>query len=205
MTGWDPTAALLGIVRFREESDLDAVIASLDEAGVPLLEVTLDTPGALRAIERFARAGRSIGAGTVRSPDDVSRGVDAGARFVVSPGIIPEVIERAVRLGVDVVPGALTPTEILRAHSLGAAAVKLFPAGSVGPPYVRAVRGPIPDIPLVPTGGIGLEEVGAYLDAGASCVGLGSSLVGSAPPAGEGDLGRIADRARAAVAATARP
>jgi 2-dehydro-3-deoxyphosphogluconate aldolase/(4S)-4-hydroxy-2-oxoglutarate aldolase len=205
VTGWDPNARLLGIIRYRVAGELDAVLEALIAAAVPLLEVTLDTPGALAAIERSSARGHVIGAGTVLSADDVSRSVEAGARFVVSPGLLPDVVERATLVGVDVVPGAFTPTEILRARSLGATAVKLFPAGVGGPPYVRSLLAPLPDVRLVPTGGVDLGDVAAYLEAGASCVGLGSALVGAAPPSGDEELARIAGRARAAVAAAARP
>ena len=135
--------------------------------------MTLDTPGALDAVERGRRSGWSIGVGTVLEPDQVNRSVDAGAAFVVSPDVVPGVIERALELGVDIVPGAFTSTEVMRAHSMGVSAVKLFPASLGGPGYVRALLGPLAAVPLVPTGGIAIEEVGAYLAAGAACVGLG--------------------------------
>jgi 2-dehydro-3-deoxyphosphogluconate aldolase/(4S)-4-hydroxy-2-oxoglutarate aldolase len=144
--------------------------------------------------------------GTVLEADHVDRSVDAGATFVVSPGIVPEVIERARTLGVDVVPGVFTPTEVIRARAMGVTAVKLFPASVGGPGYVRALRGPFADVPLVPTGGIAIGDVGAYLAAGATCVGLGGALVGEEPPSDDEELDAIAERAAAAVtAAGARP
>jgi 2-dehydro-3-deoxyphosphogluconate aldolase/(4S)-4-hydroxy-2-oxoglutarate aldolase len=142
-----------------------------------------------------------VGVGTVVTADDVDVASDAGAAFVVSPAVVPAMMLRAVDVGIDAIPGAFTPTEILQARDLGATAVKLFPAPVGGPAYVRALRGPIPTVPFVTTGGVGLDDVGAYLDAGATCVGLGSELVGRTPPAGENDLAAIAERAAKAVAA----
>jgi 2-dehydro-3-deoxyphosphogluconate aldolase / (4S)-4-hydroxy-2-oxoglutarate aldolase len=202
--GWDPSARLLGIVRYHAPGDLDPVIEALFDAGVPLVEVTLDTPGALDAVARWRAAGRAVGTGTVVSGEQVDASVDAGAAFVVSPGVAEDVIERARGLGVDVVLGAFTPTEVLRARELGAAAVKLFPASTGGPAHVRALRGPLADVPLVPTGGIGVEDVTVYLEAGASCVGLGGALVGAAAPTRASELDAISARAAAAVAAADR-
>lgn len=201
MAGWDPTATLLGIVRFRHPGDLDGALGALVRGGIELVEVTLDTPGALDAVERGRRAGWSIGVGTVLEPGQVDLAVDAGAAFVVSPGIVPEVVARALGAGVDVVPGAFTPTEIIRAHAMGAAAVKVFPASVGGPGYLHALRGPLAHVPLVPTGGIAIEEIGAYLAAGAVCVGLGSALVGEEPPRDDAEVDAIAGRAAGAVAA----
>jgi len=205
VAAWDASARLLGIVRYRMAGNLDGALEALVSGGIGLVEVTLDTPGALDAVERGSRSGRSIGVGTVLEPDQVSRSVDAGAAFVVSPGILPDVIDRAIELGIDVVPGAFTATEIIRAHATGAVAVKVFPASVGGPSYLRALRGPLPDVPLVPTGGITIDEIGAYLAAGAVCVGLGGALVGEEPPASTAALDTIAERVRAAVAAVAAP
>jgi 2-dehydro-3-deoxyphosphogluconate aldolase/(4S)-4-hydroxy-2-oxoglutarate aldolase len=205
VAGWDASARLLGIVRYRTPGDLDGALEALIRGGVGSVEVTLDTPGALEAVKRGAGSGWTIGVGTILEPDEVDRSVEAGAAFVVSPGTIPDVIERALELGVDVVPGALTPTEVIRAHTSGAVAVKVFPASVAGPSYLRALRGPLPDVPLVPTGGIAIEEVGAYLAVGAVCVGLGGALVGDAPPASDEELDAIAVRAQTAVAAITNP
>lgn len=200
MAGWNASAKVLGIVRYRSAGDIEAAVEALVRGGIEAVEVTLDTPGALEAVERGRRTGVSIGVGTVLEPDQVSRCVDAGAAFVVSPGIVTGVIERALALDIDIVPGAFTPTEIIRAHSSGAAAVKVFPASLGGADYLRALRGPLPDVPLVPTGGIGIEEVGDYLAAGAVCVGLGAALVGREPPANASEADAIAERTAVAVA-----
>jgi 2-dehydro-3-deoxyphosphogluconate aldolase/(4S)-4-hydroxy-2-oxoglutarate aldolase len=203
VTGWDPSARLLAIVRYQGGGEPDPAIEAVVGAGVPLVEITLDTPGALEVVTRWSEAGRPVGVGTAVSPQQVDAAVDAGASFIVSPGILEPVIERALELGVDVVPGAFTPTEVLRARELGAVAVKLFPASTGGPAHVRALRGPLPDVPLVPTGGIGVEDVTSYLEAGASCVGLGGALVGAAAPTSAAEVEAISARAAAAVAAAA--
>jgi len=203
VAGWDASARLLGIVRYRDPGDVDGALEALVHGGIGLVEVTLDTPGALDAVERGRRSGWSIGVGTVLAPDQVNRSFDAGAAFVVSPGIVPGVVERALELGVDVVPGAFTPTEVIRAHAMGVSAVKLFPASTGGPSYLRSLLGPLAGVPLVPTGGIAIEEVSAYLTAGAACVGLGGALVGQKPPTNDTEVGAIAERAAAAVAAIA--
>jgi 2-dehydro-3-deoxyphosphogluconate aldolase/(4S)-4-hydroxy-2-oxoglutarate aldolase len=130
----------------------------------------------------------------------VDRAADAGARFVVSPSVDVAVIEAAARHGIASYPGALTPTEISTAWSAGATAVKLFPAGALGPSYLTAVRAPLPDVPLIPTGGIALEEAGTWLAAGAVAVGVGSPLIGDALATG-GDLDALAQRAQAVCAA----
>lgn len=203
MAGWDASARLLGIVRYRDAGDVEGALGALVRAGIELVEVTLDTPGALDAVERGRRSGWSIGVGTVLTPDDVNRSLDMGAAFVVTPGVVSGVIERALELGVDAVPGAFTPTEVIRAHAMGVSAVKLFPASLGGPGYVRALLGPLAGVPLVPTGGIAIQEVNAYLDAGATCVGLGGALAGERPPANDAELDAITERAMAAVAAIA--
>ena len=198
---WSGSARLLAVCRFREAADLDAVFAALRRGGIDLIEVTLDTPSALEAVDRARLAGTPVGVGTAISEDDVRASASAGAAFVVGPATIPPMIRTAVELGIDAIPGAFTPTEILRARDLGATAVKLFPATVGGPAYVRALRGPIPDVPFVPSGGIEIEDVGAYLDAGATCVALGSTLVGRTAPSGRDDLDQIVERAAKAVAA----
>lgn len=191
---------VLAIVRYRQGGNVWAALEVLADAGIPLLEVTVDTPGALDAVRTAADAGRTIGVGTVMTPDQVRASRDAGASFVVSPACLPDVIETALDVGVEPIPGTLSPTELVTALRAGATAVKVFPAAPVGgPSYVRALRGPFPDVPLLPTGGIDPEDVPGYLDAGATCVGLGSVLVGGAPPASAADLEGIATRAAAVM------
>jgi 2-dehydro-3-deoxyphosphogluconate aldolase / (4S)-4-hydroxy-2-oxoglutarate aldolase len=195
---------LLGIVRFSVPGDLGGTVQALISSGIELVEITLDTPGALESIERTAATGTTVGAGTVVRPDQVRACAEAGARFVVSPGCLPDVVGQAHTLGLAAIPGTLTPTEILTATSLGAEAVKLFPASLGGPDYLRSLRSPFPSVRFVPTGGIELEQIPAYLEAGATCIGLGASLVGRAPVTSTKDLRAIEERAERAVALATR-
>jgi len=172
-----------GIVAiFRGETDEARLIETCDalvEAGVAAVEITLDSPGALATIEQFARRfeGRAhVGAGTVLDAEAVHQAVQAGASFIVAPGLDDATVRAAQGSATPVLPGVFTATEALTARRLDCLAVKLFPAGPVGPGYVKALRGPIADVAIVPTGGIGLADVRAYLDAGAHAVGLGSAL-----------------------------
>jgi 2-dehydro-3-deoxyphosphogluconate aldolase / (4S)-4-hydroxy-2-oxoglutarate aldolase len=197
------TTRVVAILRAEDASRAEEVVDVLLENGIRSLELTLTTKGALDVVERLAATvphGTDLGVGTVLTADDVDRAVDAGARFVVSPSVVPPVIEAAVRRGIASYPGAFTPTEIHTAWTAGASAVKLFPGGTLGPGYLKAVRAPLPDIPLVPTGGVAIEAVDAWLDAGAVAVGLGSPLIGDAM-APDGDLDGLAERARAVCAA----
>jgi 2-dehydro-3-deoxyphosphogluconate aldolase / (4S)-4-hydroxy-2-oxoglutarate aldolase len=194
-------AGIVAVLRASDAGRFERVAEVLVEAGVTCVEFTLTSRGAVEALRRFAArmpAGVTLGAGTVLEPEIADAAIDAGASYLVSPTVGLDVIERARRRGVAALPGAFTPTEILRAWRAGADAVKLFPASVGGPAYLRAVKAPLPEVPLVPTGGVGLEEIGRYLDAGALAVGLGGPLVGDA---GEGgDLGALRRRADAAVA-----
>ena len=191
---------MIAIVRFHGGGDLAGTLAALERGGIDLAEITLDTPGALAAVADAASAGRTVGVGTVLTADQARASADAGARFVVSPGLVSEVVETALELGLEPLPGVLTPSELIAATSLGARVVKLFPVSTGGPALVRALRGPFPDVPIVPTGGIRIEEIGAYLDAGAIAVALGSELVGRAAPVSDEELGRIEAQAALAVA-----
>jgi 2-dehydro-3-deoxyphosphogluconate aldolase / (4S)-4-hydroxy-2-oxoglutarate aldolase len=197
---------VVAILRAENADRAEAVADVLVEAGVRSLELTLTTRGALEVVERLAARlpdEVEVGAGTVLTAQEVDRSVDAGAVFVVSPTVEEEVIAAALRRGVASYPGAFTPTEIGGAWRAGASAVKLFPAGTLGPGYLKAVRAPLPDIPLVPTGGIDAAAVGDWLRAGALAVGMGGPLIGDALEPG-GDLRALADRARAVVEAAGR-
>ena len=146
--------------------------------GLPLLELTLTTPGALPAIEALAQDESClVGGGTILSPADVERVADAGGRFVLSPVFDAEVLAAARASGLLYVPGAATPKEILTAHRAGAKLVKVFPAGPLGgPDFLRFVRGPLPQVPLVPTSGPNAENLYEYLQAGAVAVGVGREI-----------------------------
>jgi 2-dehydro-3-deoxyphosphogluconate aldolase/(4S)-4-hydroxy-2-oxoglutarate aldolase len=196
------SSRVLGIVRFREPGDVDGVLAALAEGGVGLLEVTIDTPGALEAVSA-AGIGHALGVGTIQTSEQVKRCADAGARFIVSPGFDPEVLEAGHELGLEVIGGFLTATELMTAERAGCDALKLFPASLGGPAYLRALRGPFPDAAIVPTGGLGLDDVLPYLEAGATCVGLGAAMTGNAPPRSDRDLEAMSDAARRASRAAA--
>ncbi|MEV6423558.1 bifunctional 4-hydroxy-2-oxoglutarate aldolase/2-dehydro-3-deoxy-phosphogluconate aldolase [Streptomyces sp. NPDC051662] len=187
---------VVAILRSGAADRFPPVADTLRQAGVRAVEFTLTTPGVLNALREYAQSppdGLALGAGTITTPREAEAAVAAGARYLITPATQPAVIAEARRLGVPVLPGALTPTEILTAWQAGASMVKLFPASVGGPEYVRAVRAPLPDVPLVPTGGIGLEEAPAYLRAGATALGMGSPLVGDACEGG--DLTALAERA----------
>ncbi|HEY8018253.1 MAG TPA: bifunctional 4-hydroxy-2-oxoglutarate aldolase/2-dehydro-3-deoxy-phosphogluconate aldolase [Actinomycetota bacterium] len=194
------TAPVVGIVRSREPGDLVGLVEAIVGGGVPLAEITIDTPGALEAIRRLADAGHTVGVGTVLTADQVAACADAGATFIVSPAVVPAVIEAALARGLDPIPGALSPTELVAATAAGARAVKIFPSAPVGgPAYLRALRGPFPDVDLVATGGIGIEDVRDYLDAGATSVGLADSLVGDVLPSSDDELAAVGRRAARAM------
>lgn len=189
---------VVAILRAEHAGRAEAVVDVLVENGIRCLELTLTTQGALETVERLAGrvpAGVELGVGTVLTAADVDRCVDAGARFVVAPSVDHRVVEAALRRGIASYPGAMTPTEIHSAWTAGASAVKLFPAGTLGIGHLTAVRAPLPHIPLVPTGGVGVESVGAWLAAGAVAVGMGGPLIGDALAPG-GDLRGLAERTR---------
>lgn len=148
------------------------------KGGLSVLEITLTTPGALEAIEVMAKQpGVIAGGGTVLTPEDARRVAAAGGRFALSPVFDAAVVDEAHRLGLLAVPGTSTPTEILAAHRHGVRLVKVFPAAALGgAAYIRAVRGPLPGIPLVPTNGVTAENVADYLQAGAVAVGVGGDV-----------------------------
>ncbi len=193
---------VVAILRGRRAERLDDVIAVLVDAGIRSVEVTLNTPGALDAIRRAVRRYEpevAVGAGTVRTVGDLEAAVEAGAGFLVSPHTDPALGARARKLDVPYLPGALTPTEIVAAWAAGASAVKLFPARLGGPRYLRDLREPLHDIPIVPTGGVSAENVADWLAAGAVAVGVGGTLIGDALDGG--DLAAFAARATELVKA----
>ncbi len=150
----------------------------LVRAGIRSLEITMDSPDAGESIELLSQSIEDalIGAGTVRSSSDLNRASGAGASFFFSPVLQPELIQKATDRGQTLIPGCLTPTEVFRAHEAGAAGVKIFPATPLGPSYVRSVGNPLPDLPIIPTGGIDDTNVADFLRAGAAAVGIGSFL-----------------------------
>jgi 2-dehydro-3-deoxyphosphogluconate aldolase/(4S)-4-hydroxy-2-oxoglutarate aldolase len=174
---------IIPVIRAPTAEAAIAVVEALHEGGLEIAEITMTVPNAIHAIGAVAKrfAGKVVvGAGTITDAESARRAIDAGAEFVVTPCLIPEVIDVVKRADVAVLPGALTPTEVFNAFRLGGDMVKVFPAGSVGgAAYLRALRGPFPDIPLVPTGGVTLQNLGEMFRAGAVAVGVGTELVSS--------------------------
>ncbi|ADV63960.1 2-keto-3-deoxy-phosphogluconate aldolase [Isosphaera pallida ATCC 43644] len=171
---------LVAVVRSERADRLVGVLEALAEGGVDVAEVTFTVPNALEVIqEARRRLGDRIklGAGTVLDPETARAALLAGASFVVAPTLNLEVIRLCRRHGAVVMPGAFTPTEILTAWEAGADVVKLFPADVGGPAYLKAIRAPLPQVKLMPTGGVDLTTARAFLDAGACCLGVGSALV----------------------------
>lgn len=171
---------ILPVVRAASGAEAIAVGDALGEGGIRALEITMTVPGAVNVIaEAVARYGDEflIGAGTVLDAEQARACLDAGARFVVSPIVDAETIAVCREANVPVLPGALTPTEVVQAWRAGADFVKVFPCSAVGgASYIKALKAPLPHIPLVPTGGVTLETIGAFFAAGASAVGVGGDL-----------------------------
>ncbi len=171
-------------VRLTESAPLLDVCRAAARGGLPLLEITLTTPGALDAVAELARdPNLLVGGGTVLEPEQARAVARAGGRFALSPVFDPAVLAEARSLGLLYVPGAATPAEILAAHRAGAPLVKVFPAGPLGgPEFLRLVRGPLPDIPLVPTSGPTSENLAEYLAAGAVAIGVGREVLPAGSP-----------------------
>jgi 2-dehydro-3-deoxyphosphogluconate aldolase/(4S)-4-hydroxy-2-oxoglutarate aldolase len=197
-------SGVVAVLRAATADGFSAVADVLVDAGVTALEVTLTSRGALSAIAGLIRqlpSGIVVGAGTVLTADDAKASVDAGAAFLVSPVLVPEVVAAGTASGVPAYPGALTPTEVFIASRGGAPMIKLFPASTVGPRYLKDLHGPLAGVRIMPTGGVELADIAAWLNAGAVCVGLGGPLLGDA--AAGGSLAGLRDRARRAVDAVA--
>lgn len=186
---------VIAVLRGLNPDRVDTVAQILREAGMGAIEVTMDSPEAARSIERLAHSGPSVGAGTVMSVAEAETAVAAGATFLVAPHTDQTVVRWAVERGIPMIPGALTPTEVMAAWDAGVAAVKVFPASVGGPAFLKALRGPLGGIPLIPTGGITAENAGAFLDSGAVAVGLGGWLTDHP------DLEVVAERAASAIQA----
>lgn len=171
---------VVAIVRVGSAQEAVEVCGAIAKGGVKPIEVTMTVPGAIDAIKEFKSAMKSevlVGAGTVLDPETARAVILAGAEFVVSPNLNLKVIEVCHRYGKVVIPGTLTPTEILTAWEAGADIVKVFPAGALGPRYLRDIKGPFPQIRLTPTGGVNLENTPDFIRAGAVAVSVGTSLV----------------------------
>ena len=176
-------AGIVAVIRMKEPGKLRAVVDAIADGGIRALEVTMTVPGAVELIRQLAPtlpAGFILGAGTVLDGETVARVIDAGAQFVVSPVFRRSVIDACHASNVPALPGCYTPTEILDAWEAGADVVKVFPATSLGPGFLKDVRGPLPQIKLMPTGGVTLDNAGDWIRAGAVAVGIGTALLDAA-------------------------
>ena len=196
---------VVAVIRMKDAARLADVAAALGRGGVKALEVTMTVPGAVEIIREMARTkapGTLVGAGTVLDAGTATDVIAAGADFVVSPTSDMETIRACRDAGVLVAPGAFTPTEIIAAWRAGADIVKVFPATSLGPQFFRDLRGPLPQVRLMPTGGVTVENAREFLAAGAAAVGIGTALV-DAKAVEAGDWAALEERARRLMASLA--
>lgn len=194
----------VGVVRTDDHKRAETIAHALIAGGLNAVEITANTPGAFQIIHGLAKAHptAALGIGTIRSVEEVERAKKANARFVVSPHVDPAIVKRAGELDLVSIPGAMTPTEMLRARAAGADVVKIFPIDAVGgPTFVQRVRGPLPDVPLWVSGNVSIDQIDAYVDAGVSLVGLTSALTADLPDPIEAS---VRARAASAVAAVAK-
>jgi 2-dehydro-3-deoxyphosphogluconate aldolase/(4S)-4-hydroxy-2-oxoglutarate aldolase len=193
---------VIAVLRLDDVARLRPVVDALGEGEIRAVELTLTMPGALEALAALHQSRGDallVGAGSVLDAETARLAILAGARFVVAPTFRPPLVEMCHRYGVVAIPGAYTPTEILTAWEGGADLVKLYPARGLGPDYVKELRGgPLPQVALVPTGGVTVENAGEFLAAGAAAVGVGGALVARDVVA-RGEYGRITDYARRLV------
>src|ERR1700748_565633 len=191
--------ALVPVLRARSAAEGHAVVEAMLAGGVTVVEVTMTVPGAvdlLRALKKEHGSRLLLGSGTVTTAAQAVATIEAGAEFVVSPSLHPEVIATTKLLGKVSIPGALTPTEVITAWNAGADYVKIFPCSALGgASYLRALRAPFPDLKLIPTGGVTLQTAAEFLKAGASALGVGSDLV---------DLTAISDKQPEIISNAAR-
>lgn len=186
------------VIRAESADEATRAVDAIVEGGVNVLEITMTVPGAVGLIEAVRRrdATAIVGAGTVLDPETARACILAGAHFVVSPAVNTATIELCRRYGVPVMPGALTPTEVLTAWTAGADVVKVFPCGSVGgASYIKSLKAPFPQIPLMPTGGVNLKTAADFIRAGSVALGVGADLV-DLKTLREGGAAVITERAR---------
>ncbi len=172
---------VIPVIRVASAEEAMGVAKALKEGGISVIEVTMTVPGAMDVIKEVSQKFKDqvlLGAGTVLDPETARLALINGARFLVTPSLNLATIKMANRYGAVVIPGALTPTEIVTAWEAGADLVKVFPIGQVGgPAYIRAIKAPLPQIPLVPTGGVNLQNAGEFIKAGAAAIAAGGELV----------------------------
>ncbi|MBL1078028.1 bifunctional 4-hydroxy-2-oxoglutarate aldolase/2-dehydro-3-deoxy-phosphogluconate aldolase [Nocardia sp. 2] len=190
---------VLTVVRAPEIPDPVALAETLAENGIRALELTFTTPGVLDCLRKAAAVEAAVvGAGTVLTAEQAAAAIDAGARFLVTPGIREEVADVAARNDIPVVMGAFTPSEVMRAVDLGADAVKIFPAKALGPGYLKDLHGPFPDVELIPSGGVNAANAAEFLAHGAVAVTAGTDVVAPSDVAA-GRWSEIASRAASFV------
>jgi 2-dehydro-3-deoxyphosphogluconate aldolase/(4S)-4-hydroxy-2-oxoglutarate aldolase len=172
---------IVPVVRAASAEEARLAVEAVSEGGIPIVEITMTVPGAVEIIRDLVKTAGSnllVGAGTVLNPEAAMRCLDAGAQFLVSPGLNVATIELAGREGKLIMAGALTPTEVITAWEAGADFVKIFPCGQVGgAKYIKALKGPLPQVQMIPTGGVNLQTAAEFLEAGAAALGVGGELV----------------------------
>jgi len=172
---------VIPVVRASSEEEAISIVEAIKAGGLPMLEITMTVPGAVRVIEQLVKRfgdDAIVGAGTVLDPESARACVHAGAQFIVSPALNLETIACCRELDIAVMPGALTPSEIVLAWNAGADLVKVFPAGAMGgASYIKSLKAPLPQIELVPTGGVTVANAAGFIEAGAAAIGVGADLV----------------------------
>lgn len=190
---------LVAVIRNVKESDVISIGEALLEGGIKVFEITADSPNFLYSIERVkSEFGKevTVGAGTILDPETAKSAINVGAEFIFSPTINIETIKLTKRYGIISIPGAMTPTEILTAFEHGAELIKVFPANIMGPKFIKDVHGPLPQIPLMPTGGVNLDNIQEYFYNGAVAAGLGNALVNTNVTIDKKELLQIRDKAK---------
>ncbi|KTT79931.1 2-dehydro-3-deoxyphosphogluconate aldolase [Mammaliicoccus sciuri] len=171
---------LIAILRNAKPNDILPIVETLYKAGIRAIEVTMNSPKALESIELISNEMKGkvvVGAGTVLDAESARLAILSGATFILSPTVDKETIRMSKKYGAVSIPGAMTPTEILEAYEYGGDIIKVFPTTSLGPEYIKDLQGPLPHIPLLPTGGVSIDNVTDFIKVGAVGVGLGSALV----------------------------
>ncbi len=194
---------IIPVVRASSAHQALLAVEAIRAGGISIVEVTMTVPGAIEVIGQLAKAAGSdvlVGAGTVLDAKTAQQCLDAGAEFLVSPGFDAQTVKFAREKGILVIPGALTPTEIIMAWNAGGDLIKIFPCGTVGgAKYIKALKGPLPQVPMIPTGGVNLDTAADFILAGAEALGVGGELI-SASALKSGKTNEITDAARRFVA-----
>ncbi|MFB5192352.1 bifunctional 4-hydroxy-2-oxoglutarate aldolase/2-dehydro-3-deoxy-phosphogluconate aldolase [Alicyclobacillus fastidiosus] len=191
-------SGIVAVIRGAKPDSILSIAGALRDGGVKALEITVETPNALKVIEQISAELADdviVGAGTVLDAETARAAIMSGAKFIFSPTVNIETIRMAKRYGVVSIPGALTPTEILMAYECGADIIKVFPAHIFGPQYLKDLKGPLPHIPLMPTGGVDLDNLVEYIQAGAVAAGIGSNLVNTKKPIDQNSLQQLKETA----------